>query len=246
MLRAEGVTRNGVQTNELSFDYQYLAPDCIRFALPSGSVTGRSGRKQRDYWLRTKDGVVELAGFEYEEDRRQIKEMHSIAKNFVALTDPSKLRILSLELLPEPPRELWIRHPARRMQWLRITSPDFALVRRDRNDAERPSASGSAPPVYVVDLALPNDDSLGRLKDLPNYAIIREQRTAGHDPTPPMLIRLSKYEAQNGFLMPFDLWVFAIGGTSPGTFAHKASQEVYVLEAQLRPQLTVQDFTAGS
>ncbi len=239
-LRAEAVFRDGVKRNEATFDYRYLAPDCIEFALPSGSKTGRSGAKQRDYWLDSKDGLVELAGFEYEEDRRQINEMLSIAKNFVSLTDPSKLRIQSLKLLPEPPRELWstLRRTTERMLWLRVTSPDFALVKRDGDEG---AAQGA---VYVVDLALPNKDARGASKDLPNYAIIREQLTPGRAPAPPMLIRLRNYTAQDGFLMPLNLDVFPFvrGGDAGSGFAEVAAQRVAVLEANLRPGLTVADF----
>ena len=133
-MKAGILTREGVQTNETEdVEYRYLAPDCVRFRLPSRREVGRSGLAQRDYWLLDGDELVELVGREYEEDRRQIQEMHAVARNFVALSDPGRLRITRLETLADPPPDVAPRlePKERKLEWLRVASPDFALLRRD-------------------------------------------------------------------------------------------------------------------
>ena len=146
-LSADVLTRDGVQTNETQVDYRYLAPDCIRFVLPSQRETGRFGPKQRDYWLKDKEEVVTLAGRDYAEDRRLVDEMIAVARNFVALSDPSRIELSDLTLLSAPPPELYpaLAREASKWSWLRLVSPDFALV---------PSgANGTAPASYAVELA---------------------------------------------------------------------------------------------
>src|SRR5262245_13661456 len=71
-LKADVLTRSGVQTNEAHIDYSYLAPDCIRFVLPSKNETGRFGPTPEQYWMQTPDNVVVLAGREYKEDRKNV------------------------------------------------------------------------------------------------------------------------------------------------------------------------------
>jgi hypothetical protein len=229
-LQADALTRTGVQTNETRIDYHYLAPDCIRFALPDGKVVGRSGLKARDHWLKDGEEIVPLVGRDYSEDRRQIQEMHAIAKNFVALSDPSKLRVTSLELLPEPPQSLPpdLQRTSKRLVWLRVATPDFALF---LSDGKAPTERS-----YVVDFGL---QTAGRAKDLPRYAIVREATAPENGErggAAPMLIRL----------VPFEVKVFALDPRRPASFGSRAAQEVHITEANLRAPLTVESFQPGA
>ena len=228
-------TREGVQTNETEdVEYRYLAPDCVRFRLPSQREVGRSGLAQRDYWLLDGDELVELVGREYEEDRRQIQEMHAVARNFVALSDPGRLRITRLEALARPPTDVapQLERKDRKLQWLRVASPDFALLRRDA------AAPGDAHTSYAVDLGLEPDG-------LPRLAIIRAERMPGVGaPTAaPMLIRLEEFAERGPFRIPLWLHVHALDERlHPPAFAEKAAQEIYITEADLRPALSIEDF----
>ncbi len=238
-LRAELRLREGVQSNDLdSFEVSYLAPDCIRFLLDRSSETGRFGRKAREHWVRTKEGVTTLAGRDYAPDRKQIQEMHAIARNFVALSSPALLRVEKLELLPAPPADLSevLQRGADRMPWLRVTSPDFALF------TDQVSLQGGTPetaPRFVVDIGL---HRRGKAEDLPRYAIIRELPSEGRVPGRPMLIQLDRYEETSGFRIPKRILVHALGRGVDARFADTPSQEVDVLEADLRAPLTVDDF----
>lgn len=226
-LRAEVRTRSGVQVNDLQVDYRYLAPDCIRFMLPSKNETGRFGPAQEQYWVRTGDQVVILAGREYKEDRAKVDDMLALARNYVALSNPARIRLTSLERPAAPPSDLGpeLVKDTRKLRWLVLESPDFALVRGEAARADKP--------LYRVELGLREDA-------LPGVAIVREVGKTGADP---LLVKFAQYRAIDDFMLPYALQVHVLDRElTPATFAPKASQEIYVTEAALRPKLDVADF----
>jgi hypothetical protein len=228
-LKADLLVRSGVQNNEALIDYRYLAPDCIRFIRPSKDETGRFGPKPEQYWLKNGDKVIELSGRDFKEDRRLVDDMLALARNYVALSNPAHLNLLALELPPAPPADLGpaLAKKTSKLAWLALESPDFALVRRAES-AEKPAAT-----VYRVELGL-NQDLL------PGVAIVRERGKAVADP---LLVEFRDYREHDGFKIPFVLLVHVLDREqTPPAFAERASQEVYVTEAALRPSLTVDDF----
>lgn len=226
-LEAAVRTRSGMQRNDADIDYRYLAPDCIRFILPNKKETGRSGPAPEQYWLRDGDQVVVLAGREYKEDRRSVDDMLALAKNYVALSNPSHLELLAVELSPTPPSDLGAERAKRmrKLSWLALESPDFALVKNDVVQA--PGA------LYRVELGLNKDD-------LPAVAIVRAKAPSQAEP---LLVEFSNYQESQDFRLPFQLFVYLLDrAESPPVFATSASQEVYITEASLRPSLTTADF----
>jgi len=225
-LKADIRTRSGVQTNDTRIDYRYLAPDCIRFMLPSRNETGRFGPAQEQYWLKAGKEVVTLAGREYEQDRRQVDDMLALSRNYVALSNPSRMNLQALEFLASAPLDLGeeLTKSARKLTWLALESPDFALVRRD----------GAVPKdsVYRVELGL-------RENGLPGIAVIRAKTRGGGDP---LLVEFGDYQEKSGFQIPVSLKVHVLEGRTPNAFSPHPSQEVYVTEANLRPELRVEDF----
>lgn len=229
-LRAEVLRREGVQTNEVRVDYRYLAPECVRFVLPEDKEIGRFGARQRDYWLKDGEETVVLDGREHAQDRRQVDQVFALARNFIALSDPARLRVTRVESLAEPPADLppELVRASKKLAWIRVASPDFALIRAE--------APGDAETTYLVDLAL-------QRTGLPRFAVIREEVPAGAPAAKPMLILLDDYRDQNGFRIPFKLVVYGLDPeTRPPTFAHRPAQEIYVMEADLRAPLKVDDF----
>jgi len=226
-LEADVRTRSGMQRNDAHIDYRYLAPDCIRFMLPSRNETGRFGPAPEQYWLRSGDQVVPLAGREYKEDRRAVDDMIALAKNYVALSNPARLTLTALEIPEAPPADLGVERAkrARKLRWLALESPDFALVR-----SEVASPRGT---VYRVELGIASTD-------LPAMAIVRAPATPGVEP---LLVEFSNYRESEDFRIPYQLFVFARDpAQTPPAFADAASQEVYVTTASLRPPLTPDDF----
>lgn len=224
-LKADVRNRTGVQSNDAHIDYRYLAPDCIRFALPSKNETGRYGPAPEQYWLKDAKQVVVLAGREFAEDRRAVDDMLALARNYAALANPARLTLLALELVPVP-GDLWtgLAREAGKLTWLALESPDFALVRGEPGAAR--------PEVYRVELGLRDD--------LPVIAIVRAKDKPGVDP---LLVEFSRYEERDGYRIPMALLVHVLDRKeTPVRFAATASQEVYVTAAALRPSFTVEDF----
>jgi hypothetical protein len=226
-LEADVRTRSGVQRNDAHIDYRYRAPDCIRFALPSKNETGRFGPAPEQYWTQAEGGVVVLSGRNFAPDRKRVDDALTLARNYVALSNPARLRILAREILASAPadlgKELATRH--RKLRWLAVESPDFALVSGE--------LARETPAVYRVELGLGEDD-------LPAVAIVRERGKSSADP---LLAEFAQYQEQDGFKLPFQILVHALDRThAPATFAEAAAQEVYVTTATLRPRLTVEDF----
>ena len=226
-LKADVLIRNGVQNNESHIDYSYLAPDCIRFVLPSKNETGRFGPAPEQYWMQTPDSVTVLAGREYKEDRKKVDDMLTLARNYVALSIPARLNVQGLEILPAAPADLGpeLASRTKKLRWIAFDSPDFALLSGD--------LARETPAMYLVELGLREDL-------LPAVAIVRER---GKPSTDPLLVEFSKYQEQDGFKLPFQLLVHAYDRTQkPAVFAKDPAQEVYVTSAALRPKLTIEDF----
>jgi hypothetical protein len=127
-----------------------------------------------------------------------------------------------------PPADLGpaLASSTKKLAWLALESPDFALV---RGDAPRPAGT-----VYRVEIGQREDG-------LPAVAIVRER--GGKPGGDPLLVEFSRYEERDGFRIPLVLKVHVLDrARSPVTFAERPSQEVYITSASLRPPLTVEDF----
>ena len=248
-VRAEVRARSGVQTNDFEVEYRYQSPFFIRFALPGKKglakrETGRGpGQGQRAYWLHDeKDGTVPLVGRDYTEDRRAVDEMLVVARNFIAFADLAGLCLERLALGQAPPElpEGWEKARAfRKLAWLELESPDFALLHPDRRTTNTNDAGAS----YLVQLGLDPGDGLPRL------AVVRERpRDASRAPAvaPPLLFRLDNYRPHDGFLVPERLHVHAPEPRAPGRatprFATQPGQEIDLLETRLRPDFDEQTF----
>lgn len=234
-LAAHVRTRQGVQTNELEVVYRFLEPHFIRFRLPGDRETGRGPGARGGFWLRDGEEVVQLAGREYTEDRDQVLRMASLARNFLALTDPERIRLERAELLERPDFTLPdapLRRLARRLTWVRVASPSFALAEA--------MMDGRQDVVYRVDLGLDRDSHL------PALVAIRADDLDGLGPAgmpTPLLIHLEDYRGRSGFVVPHLLLVYEAERLAPApVFGERPAQEIAVTRVDLRPELTPEDF----
>jgi hypothetical protein len=232
-VRADVVTREGVQTNQLRTEYRFLAPDSIRFLLASRRETGRSGPKQRDYWLKDADEVVELVGADHEQDRLQVDRMLAVARNFVGLSDPAKVRIERCELLASPPNDLGpdrLRE-ARKLSWLAVESPDFVLT---PETADRATTAGA---LVRVELGLLDSR-------IPRYVIVRQAKSG--DPAGAgrsMLLELEGTLEPAGYRVPKSIKVHDLDpAASPPAFAKHPAQDIFIETIDLRPAFSPRDF----
>lgn len=260
-LEANVRTREGVKTNELNVDYRFLSPDFVRFRLPSNRQSGHGpGKGNSAYWLMDGEEVQLLDTRDNKEDRRLVKEMIALARNFLALADPDRIRLTRLELLSGSPVLLprqvssFIKNEARDAKraarkeggedskgvvWIRFTSPDFDLVRRDgvARDTTREQ---------LVSLAIGP-------QGLPLAAVIQEPGSMGQalqaDAT---LISLDRWvrKIDDPLLAPRLIKVFrpeqsagtATGGQSSLVFGQEPMQHIALTTANLHPNFVPTDF----
>ena len=232
--------REGDKRNEGMISYSYMAPHCLRFQLTKKNEMGRFGRRKSQYWMRENKEVIWLKTRDYQADREWIQGMAALARNYIALSDPKRLRLERLELMSKPPAEA--RQAAgrdyKKLTWISITSPDFALLESD--------AAPAAPQSYRVDLGLrPRGEEF---EWTPAVAIVRtlprEGEGSGERETArSVLLRLYKYAEQDGFRIPFELAVHHRDTSRMGMpFKELPAQEIWIQQADLRAEFQVEDF----
>ena len=194
------------QTNDVNLDFSYLEPGYVRAELESGRTHLRG--PQGDYLIDGEE-VIRLRGREGAEDKKQIDDMASIARNFVALTAPRSLRLASLELLAEPPPELPTGFTARakELSWLAIKSPDF-FVQPGVKTKDTPRL-----PIYLARLGFDPET-----KEI-LFATIHEDRRGALVLETAVLVQLEQHADRNGFLVPHRVGVHGVDiGVQPWRF----------------------------
>jgi hypothetical protein len=218
------------QSNDGETTYKFLAPDCVSMVLASGRerMRGRSGD-----FLVDKNGVYSLKGKEYKEDERELSETLAVAKLFVGLTEPSRLRLASLELLSAPPAGLPESQSKRaaELEWIALTSPDFlARASHDKETLDR------------VEIGL------DRAEHLPALAIVTDpakQESA-------VLAQLEKYQLLDGYRVPSLVTTWRVAPAQPGAtaraaggrppFSPRAAVKLWLIDGSLRAKLEPKDF----
>jgi len=206
------------QSNENStpLRYRFQKPDWVRAMTEHGYelLHGPEG----DFLIDPKRGNTRLAvGREGEQDRKQLAEISDLARNFIALTDPSALRIAELKIGSADPA---LSPAPQALDWLEILTPDFRMP-------------GSAPTGMLrVQLGLSRD------KHLPELCLVGE---AGARPA--TLIRAKDYREKQGLLVPHDLALFPFDKAS-GKFPEQPPLQLWLKkESDLRPQFKPETFT---
>jgi hypothetical protein len=228
---------NHPQVNDLDLSFSYLVPGYVRAVLESGRTLLRGPRG--DFLIDDAE-TVSLVGREGIEDREQLDQMASLARNFVALSDPRSLRIVELSLEAETPSGLPSRYAreTKGLSWLRVVSPDFFL------GGSQPRPAGTPPPLYSVALGV--DAETREIR----FAVLheRKQKLEGEKQVATlvaetaMLVRLGEYTDRNGFHVPHSVRVFGLDlGVQPTRFSSSPTSELTLrkrrgsLRAGLRP-----------
>ena len=124
-----------------------------------------------------------------------------------------------------------------RHTWLSITTPDLGLLRKDG------APEGDTNYALELCLAEPRGDETSLV---PVAAVLFEANTrAATLNRDPMLIQLGAYERRDGFQVPSTLKLHLLDAPQAGAtprFKDAPAQEVYVLELDLRPELSAKDF----
>jgi hypothetical protein len=176
------------------------------------------------------------ASRENAQDIRQLDESVGVAQNFIALSDPSSLRIASLKLLPGAPPGLPAkvveRLAAMSIQWVELRTPYFHLI----------TPNGKASPLpSLVRVQIAADAKTGEVElalvDVDSSTVLSAAA---------VLIELAKYAAIDGFQMPQHVKVYDIDPLSaPRAFRAEVTTELGVVtkSATLRAVLNPEDFS---
>lgn len=229
----------GRQQNDVDARYRFLMPGFVRVELQSGRELLRGPRGD---FLIDKGEVVPLTARVHVEDRQQLAEAVAIARNFLSLTDPARLRVLRLVARETPPHGLpgeWSERAAR-LEWLEITSPDFHLA--PRGAAPPPSADPAAPRLYRVALGLAPADHR------PHLVVIHEELAGTPTLSPAsMLVELRQHGELDGYRLPRRVHVHEVDlSRSPWEFRPRATSELALkpkpTTVGLRPPLSPESF----
>jgi hypothetical protein len=198
--------------------YRFQLPDLVR-AMTEHQKELLHGSKG-DFILdpAQKEKLPIAVGRGGEEDRKQLAEIQDVSRNFIALSDPSALRIAALELGSADPA---LGPAAQALAWLEILTPDFRMP-------------GSAPAgMLKVQLGIRRD------KGLPELCLV-----GSADPLarPATLIRVQGYREKQGLVVPHDLALFPFDKTT-GKFPEQAPLHLWLKnDSDLRPKFTPETF----
>lgn len=228
------VRPDDVQTNDLRARYCFLSPGFVRVELESGRehLRGPDG----DYLI-DREEVLKLVGREATEDKKQIDEAVGVARNFLALTDPARLKPRTVQpaTAPEHLLPVVLRERASSLRWISITTDGFHLL---SSQAPLPEGArrvqhallGLDPKDPVLELALVVEDTLdsdGAPLASPSQVLLDLRRSAVLD----------------GFQVPRHLRVHGLDpATQTPIFRTKPSYELWLRGGTLRPKFKADAF----
>ncbi len=187
--------------------------------------------------------TVSLRGREGKDDRRRIEEWISIARNFLALAQPERVRLVELRALPDTEPFVWpseqLRALARDLDWLEVRSPDFHLYSSSQENASRV-------PVFRARLGLRREDPNTEPKEAGQLrlAILHEEREGRIDPASLQVIEVRKQTELGGYRLPSELAVWRASESPPfGTMAPRPYVELWLQkDGQIDPVFGPDDF----
>jgi hypothetical protein len=228
------------------------APLRIRFLSPNYlSITSAAGRQlvrgprgdQLSDPTRHETIALTPSSREDAQDLRQLDETVGIAQNFVALTDPSALRIASLKLAPAAPAALppavMKRVSDLELAWLELRTPDFHLV----GAQPRTDPVTGAPASMLVRVWLATNAKSGTVE----LALVDANSATAALSSSAVLLDLRNYAPIDGYSMPQTIHVYDIDSSRfpPAFNAEPGTQlGVHTKTASLRAVLQPADFVA--
>ncbi len=209
---------NQSNENMTPLRYRFQKPDWVRATTEHGYelIHGQKG----DFLIDPKRGGTQplAVGREGAEDRKQLGEISDLSRNFLALTDPSALRIAEMRCGSADPA---LPPTAQALDWLEILTPDFRTP-------------GSAPTGMLrVQLGLNRD------RHLPELCLVGPGEPGAR---PATLIRVKDYREKQGLVVPCNLALFPLEKAT-GKFPEKPPLELWLKnDSDLRPQFPPETF----
>jgi hypothetical protein len=243
--RVTSVTDDGSrQRNDVQLRFRYLAPKFVSRMFVDSKVETMRGPDGDWLWDPAKDDRIQLAGADFAQDRRELSQTLSMARNYLALAQPGNLRIAQLARLSAPPPELPVIDPAdpatpkdsaltrvASLEWISLLSPDFQVVE---------SVKSNEPPMFRAQIGLDPKTHL------PLVAVIHQDEHGTRDSETAVLVDFTTtpYKLIDERLVPQFFRVHdPLLPSSPFTFQREAHMSVFVNRGStLRAKLTPDDF----
>jgi len=223
-----------IQSNDLTAHYRFLSPGFVRATLESGREHLRGPKG--DYLI-DGDEAFKLVGREAAEDKKQIDEAVGVARNFLALTDPARLKPSSvlpgatpLKLLPSA-----LLERARSLNWITITTDGFHLLSSTEKLPEgakrtQQALLGISTESSTLEIAVVLEETFG--------ADGVRLRAPQH-----VLLDLQKTKELDNFQVPRHLRVHQLIPTQKAAkFRDRPTFELWLRGGTLRPQLSADAF----
>ncbi len=237
------------QKNDVQLRYRFLWPGFVRTTLVDSKVERMRGPDGDWLFDPEKNDVVQLAGADFAQDRRELSQTVSIARNYLALAEPGRLRIARLERMQAPPAGLPKFDPkdeatptdtaltrAASLDWIAVTSPDFQVV-----EALKSKDPSKAAPLFTAQIGLDPKSHW------PMLAVIWQDEQATMVAETAVLVDLVSekyYKRINGRLVPTFFRVHDPRlPSSPFSFQNEARIGVFVMDGStLNAKLNADDF----
>jgi len=228
------VRPDDIQSNDLTAHYRFLSPGFVRATLESGREHLRG--PQGDYLIDGEE-TLKLVGREAAEDKRQIDESIGVARNFLALTDPTRLKPSSIHPAAAPTHLLppLLQERARDLRWINITTSGFHLLSSARAVPEggrrvQQALLGISADAPVLQLAIVVEDTLS--SDSSPIA-----------PSQHVLLDLRRTASLDSFQVPRHLRVHQLSRSGDAQiFRSKPSFELWLRGGTLRPKFSADAF----
>lgn len=245
-LEFEIVTRGeGPQTNEARLAVRYAEPAYISFSVQRNKHMGFG---PKGYWQAFPDDTRLLDGRDYEADRKRIGEVRSVARNFLSLVDPRRLRVTRLWLPEAGPTD--VPGAAQKgldgLVWLGVESPDFDVTLTEQVGLEKARDGRLFRALLGIDPADP-----GRVREALVTELVEVEQESGERervaaPRSALWVRLSEPMTVGATTMPGIVHVFVRGvprslGDVPA-FEPRPREELYLLKGELNPELAPETF----
>ncbi len=191
----EGSAYSGEKgSHDFKARYRFLEPNNL--SIQSLDTDRTRLRGPRGDFLLEKDGqTIKLEGRDFQEDLRELDEQSALARMFLRLAHPGRLRLEKLELLEAPPASLpgtpAMAELARGLEWIQIESPDLG-----------PGAQAPSSALGAIGL----EPGSG----LPALALfLQAPRGAAQRVEFAQLLRLKRWEKVEGRTVPLEVRAFA-------------------------------------
>lgn len=256
------------QHNQGNVKVRFQEPAFVAFSVGKDKQMGYG---PPGYWQAFPDGTRLLNGREYDSDRRRIGEVRSVAKNFLSLADPRRLRITRVEVPSAAPTLVppGLTEELKDLEWLVIESPDFDLAVSIEDGASMTVSTNRVPRLFRATLGLkglevrhalvqeltlrePQDPAAATERSSENKAEDKAeavQAPKAKAPTSKVLLQTSMWVAFKKPItvgpasLPSNVFVYYPEAGRPSIqFGLKPRDEMYLLKGRLNPEMAPEVF----